>query len=136
MYTETEKQIFGPFDRGDGVMIYVDPIRVRRWLTALLDGRPGKVLETARCDVPLLAAEAEDRVLAASVTAFGLAAFNPATGEGLREDGIRAILNSFLAWWSDLKKKVERTPTSPPSSEQAYSGGVPVTTSFAASGSI
>ncbi len=130
MYTESERQIYGPYFSGV-TAVYADPIRVRRLLTDLLDGNPGKALAALAGPIPELRIEATERVLRAVVVAFGLVAFDPTTGQGLREDEVKGRLDDFLAWWAEVKKKPATSPTSPPSSG---SGNAPTTPPSAACG--
>lgn len=117
MYAEQERLIFGPFDRGDGHQVYADPIRVRRRLTRLLDGDPRRALAACRGPDPGLALEAEERVFAAAIQAFDLVPFDPATGQGLREDGIVAVLNAFLSWEEAQRDFFGTSPTCAAASE-------------------
>ncbi len=135
MYTDQERAVYGPFFSGAGA-VYGDPIRIRRLLTDLLDGDPKKALEGVSGPIPELRIEATERVLRAVVVAFGLVPFDPATGQGLREDEVKGRLDDFLDWWSELKKKRETLPTSVPSTAPASSAGVPTTSPSAVSGPI
>lgn len=115
MYEENERLIYGPFDRGDGIHVFADPVRVKRRLTKLLDGQPGKVIRRSRDETaPELALEAEERVIAATARAFDLIPFDPETGGGVRDDQAIALLNDFLSWLDQKKTSAATSPTWPP----------------------
>lgn len=118
LYTPEERCIFGPYDKGDGTLVYADPMRVRRRLKAMLDGNPEKVLAQAtQTDVPQFASEATDRVLAAAVYALDLVPFDATTGAGATEDMVVGVLNSFLAFEAEKKTTEPSCPTWPPPTE-------------------
>ena len=124
MFTDQQRQIFGPYLRGDGTEVMADPLRVRRKLKALLDGDPKKAVEQARDPtIPVLADKAMDRVLAAAVEALDLVAFDPATGEGLDEGQVIAVLNEYIAWEEATALFFGQTPTTQPFTESASSNG-------------
>lgn len=121
LYTPEERGIFGPYDPGDGTPVYADPIRVRRKLSAYLDGRWEIVFgQMVQKDNPLLADEARDRVLAAAVAALELVSFDRSTGQGLTEDRVVAVLNDFLAFEEQKKTTGGTMPTLQPSTELDY----------------
>ncbi len=123
MFTEQERQIFGPYDRGDGQEVFADPLRIRRRLRDLLDGDVAKAVARTKGEIPALRLEAMDRLLAAAVLALDLVPFNLATGQGAKEDLIVCNLNAFLDWEEVQKKTDEGTPGWPGASGPVFSNG-------------
>jgi len=114
--TYETRRVFGPYDRGDGVGTYADPIRVHRRLKAMLDGDPARVIAQSRAEVAVVAMEAKDRVLAAAVRALDLLPFDPATGQGATEDQVVEALNAYLKWEEETRDFFASSPTPAPSS--------------------
>ncbi len=130
MYSPEEVRVYGPIFDGRGPA-HIDPIKVRRLLTDLLDGDPRKALAAMQGPISELRIDAVDKVLRATIMAFDLVPFDRATGEGLREDEVLDILTTFLGWWNDLKKKRATSPMSPQSMD---SGNGPATSTSAGCG--
>lgn len=112
-----ERKIFGPYDSG-AATVCADPVAVHRRLVHALDGQPNDILARTRSPLTEEAFPATEKLLAAVAFAFGLQTFDPATGKGLLEDEVLAVLNAYLAF---LEKK-NRSPASSPT-------GAPPTTS-------
>lgn len=110
-FSETDKTIYGPYFNGVQ-QVYGDPIRLHRRLIHGLSGEQAQVLSDIRNkEAPeQVRFEATERFLAASVFAFELAAFDPATGQGMQENAVLALAKDFLGW---IKKKEPSTPTAP-----------------------
>jgi hypothetical protein len=103
---------------------YADPLAVRRKLRILLGGDGTQVLEACNSPDPQTALEGWHRLLMAIAYAFEVPTFDPATGQGLREEELLGLWNGFQDW---LKKKQTSTASSPTSAPPTDSGLQPVT---------
>ena len=123
MYSDQEKKVFGPIPNGKEEMIYVDPLRVYRHLVHWCDGDLNLVLKNAYYEGEAPPPEEEPRVfqaaeklIQATIKAFDITPFNPSTGEGSTDADVFALLDGFLGWLEDSKKKdVTSQPSSLPS---------------------
>jgi hypothetical protein len=100
----------------------VDPFKVERLLAQNLGGEPlHAVLEKARVPYPNpVSIEAIEKLLAATRTAFDMADVQP-DGTGYTEKAQMRVLRTFLAWRDAVKKNIESTPNSVPSTESPSS---------------
>lgn len=112
---EGRKDIF-PFD-DCGTQRWADPIEVHYELAAQLDGDVNKYLRDARSQDPYTALQARKRLVEATVTAFRMERFDPATGRGATWEVCFAALREFVAWEESQKKTGGPGPT--PSSAAA-----------------
>lgn len=104
MFSETDRQIFGPYWNGT-VQVYADPVAVRRKFQAVLGGDANAVLRAFRSDKPEESIPAGERLAAAVCVAFGLGSpFDPATGAGVVEAVWKPCLTGWLAWMDEKKK--------------------------------
>lgn len=116
LYSEKERRIFGPYDRdGTGRGVYADPVRVKRRLTAALDGDPHSAVARTRSEQAQVASEATDRLVPAVCYALDLQYLDPETGAGLCEDEVISVLNAFFEFEEGLKKNAVTSPGSPDS---------------------
>lgn len=112
MYSDTERRIFGPYDRaGDGSVNYADPLRIHRRLVHSLEGEPDVTLAATRSEVEAVAFEATEKLLRAVVYAFELVPFDPATGKGVTEQDCLALLNHWCDWQSKKNASAASSPT-------------------------
>ncbi len=122
LYTDQEKRIYGPYDDGSGQVVFGDPHKINRTLIRLLDGDPNRWVRDHNSDDMVLQFEATNRLIAASIEAFQLTAFDKTNGGGLDEEAILKILKHFSKWMGELKKKDEPMPTG-----SSASDGLPTT---------
>lgn len=112
METKHDQRIFGPY-LINGQPRWADPIEVQHHLSALLEGDPNQALADYHAADAGVAYRTRVRVLAAVCQAFGLPPFDPATGQGATWTECRAVLDAFLAFCQDLKKKPAPSPMWP-----------------------
>lgn len=125
MYTDKERQIFGPYDLGDGRQVYGDPFRLNRQLVHLLDGSPGTVLRALKSAEEPVRFEATEKIVDAARQVFGLVPFNPADGSGALDTDALALARRFIEWVDAVKKNSATTPTSPPPTDSPASSPCP-----------
>ena len=113
MWSEAERQIFGPYHDGRA-QVYGDPLAIWRRLVHGLDGDVNRWLTHARSEEPEIRYQATERILVATVEAFDLAPFDRATGQGVLERDAMAILNTFFDWIDQKKSPPVNSPTSAP----------------------
>ena len=122
MYSDEEKRVFGSFPDGKGEMVYADPLRVYRHLVHWCDGDLNLVLRNAHYEgerptpeeEPLVF-QATEKLIQAALRSFDLVPFDKTTGTGYTDDDLLRLLNGFLDWLDDSKKKdVTSQPSSPP----------------------
>lgn len=127
-----EREIFS-YHYGQGVR-YADPHAVQRVLHAQLGGSLAEVIRQANGgkkapppgsppgtppenDGPPVPPEvwsgAWERLYVATIAAFGLRPFDPATGQGATEPECKELLTRFFHWQADLLKKKDLRSTSP-----------------------
>jgi hypothetical protein len=116
MFSEAERQIFGPYFNGHE-LVYADPQVVLRQLYAKLDGDPNRFIEEANSDDPSKRNAALDRLIPASREALDLAEFNTLTGHGAIEVDVLSALRLFLDFIQKKSPRVESLPTSYPRSD-------------------
>ena len=113
LFLEGETQIFGPYFV-NGEPRYADPLMVQEQLWALLDGDANQFLRAARSEDARVRWHAWQRLAQAVPQAFGLPPFDPATGQGTTLRECRLLLDGFLDWCEELKKKLDISPISSP----------------------
>lgn len=92
---------------------FADPMRANRLLIGALDGDPDGWLKKARAEEMDVASPAMERLVEATVKAFGLTPFDPKTGDGLTEDKVLEVFFGFLAWMQKKSANTGNSPTSP-----------------------
>jgi hypothetical protein len=120
MFSDADRAIFGPFFNGQG-MVYADPLRVYRELSLELDGDPQLWIARSRDDDPRTRLVAEGRLVQASRSAFGLAPFEPDSGQGAQDQDALTALRSYLVWLDQKKSSGLTSPTSPVPTGPVYS---------------
>jgi hypothetical protein len=95
------KEVFGPYSNGEG-MVYGDPLRIHRRLTAGLRGDPNTVIKDSNSEDPAVSYPATERLVQAVIQAFEMKPFDPATGKGATTDLALSTLATFTEW---LRKK-------------------------------
>ena len=114
MYSDEERQIFGPFYDGVHDQVYADPLHVRRILTLRLEGKPNDWLKITNSPDESDKAVAIGKVVPAAQEAFGLVPFDPKTGQGADEAYTLRVLDKFLRWQEAKKSSPRSCPTSQP----------------------
>lgn len=137
MFDAAERKIYGPYDRGDGVHVWADPVATRRELVHQLGGDLDQVLADYHSPAEPQAYAATKALAAATVAALGLMPFSPETGCGLTEDEVLAELGRFFDFEEAKKKSVptSSTPTSSPPSPRGPSPAAGRSTSSTPAGS-
>src|SRR5262247_2191792 len=100
-YPESERLIFGPYDRGDGQPTYGDPLALYRRLSSALDGEPNTWLRKLKSESEQERFDALDRIVPAALEVFGLVPFDPATGQGAQEIDCVNVFKAFNRWLAD-----------------------------------
>ena len=129
MYEESEREIFCYETSPGGSKRYVDPMIVRRALLRLSGGQwrhwrescaepkfeklpegmdpTQAAMERARRDAERFSAlDAQERIEAAVIEAFGLTPFDPATGKGCTMARVWEVLGTYEEW---LEKNARST---------------------------
>lgn len=117
-WTHEDRQIFGPYSNGVD-LVHGDPLRIYRRLIHFVGGDLDRVLKMARKPADPREAEAtEDQryqateaLIDATIRAFDLIPFDPATGAGAKEVDVLNLLNTFLGWLSFFESRAEQSPT-------------------------
>jgi len=116
MYSESDRNIFGPFYNGSE-MVHADPLRIRRLLVHELGGDLNAVLSQAHAEEEPVRFQARDQLLSAARIAFDMTPFNPATGAGAVEADLWAALTAFLDFIEKKNPSGVSGPTSVPSTD-------------------
>lgn len=104
------------YDAGDGTTRHADPFVVLRALhhyAALGKHDFNDLCRKSGDPDPAVSYEPWLALLPITAAAFGLALFDPTTGEGLTADRIDAVLDAFLAFTAQKKSQPVTSPTSP-----------------------
>ncbi len=123
------KNIFQYFN--GSVEVFGDPIALHRALIKGLRAQGGDLAEVCKLanthemvDGVLVqvrpqsqAAEYQEYLYAAAREAFGLGVFKPLTGEGILDEDVLKIIDSFFEWEAKKKASTDPSPMSPPPSE-------------------
>lgn len=113
MFSDQDRKIFGPIFNGREV-VHIDPTRVKRKMSALC---PGNLFnehllrwKNPQQEVdPQLSLESSEIVLDCIIKAFDLIPFDPLSGNGLSDDDVIDVWNSYSEW---VKKKLTSTENS------------------------
>ena len=105
MYSESERAIFGPFDRGDGQQVYADPLAVYRDLVLATGGEHNRLLTESGSEDELQRLAAEGQLIPAARQALRLVDFSLETGEGATDQQVLKILFAFTEWMSAKKEQ-------------------------------
>ena len=124
--------IFGPYWNGQN-NVYGDPLRIRRLLSAGLEGKVDDWCERTKSEVPAERSAALGRIAQAGLTALDLVPFDKKTGRGLTEAQTIRTVQMFLDWTNGKKSNSRACPTSPLPTD---SGSPPPMTSMSGSSSI
>lgn len=121
------------FKYNDGVNErFGDPIALHRGLILALRAQGGDLAEVCklanshepndqgvmvRVRPDAQAVEYQGYLLGAAREAFGLGGYNPMTGEGVLDEDVYKVLDSFFDWEAKKKASTDPSPTSVPLSE-------------------
>lgn len=83
---------------------FYDPMRLHRDLAKELGGYPNKVQEASQSEDPGTSIPAVDQLVAAARKAFGLEAFDQATGKGATDEDALMALDEFCAFMQAKKE--------------------------------
>lgn len=108
MYESREREIY-KLPVGDR---FADPLAARRRLLVTTNGRLNSLLDDHEGEDAVAAAVAEEELVKATRTAFGLPPLTP-TG-GVADADVLATLTDFLAWLSKPASADATVPSSPP----------------------
>lgn len=111
-FTEQQRLVYGPYPRPDGTEGWADPLLTHRHLNALLDGDIPRAVRELRSENAGIRFQATAACAAAACEAFGLAPFDPTSGQGTPSPCALALLADFLAWVAAQKKSGVTTPDS------------------------
>lgn len=106
MYHESERLVFGPYHRGDGVEIYADPLAVNRAIVKALKGDHNRVLAELSHEVEDVRLEAEGQAVDAARPAFGMHPFDPETGAGVTDKEVLDVLCQFCEYLEQKKSQL------------------------------
>lgn len=91
---------------------FADPWRVRRRLLQATQGKLNDLLRQWASEEIGERAVAEERRAPVAAFAFELKPFDPATGQGAQEGYLLDLLERFVTWCDELKKKPPGSPAS------------------------
>lgn len=134
MFSENERQIFGPYFNGER-SVYADPIRVHRRLYYKLDGEPNRYFQRLHIlkdsegnplppEKQVPEAErfaAKERVLEAAAYALDMLPFDPTSARGATENDIMAALKMYL----EFRQSKKVNGPIPPSCSPPIQGSAP-----------
>lgn len=117
MFTDEDRQIF-PYHDG-AKKVFGDPVEIQRRMNAALEGDVNGVVEKSnefREDIgedgqplivrlvsPQMALDYREKLNAAICSAFRLAPFDPATGQGMTSAMLLKVWNAFTDWMEQKK---------------------------------
>jgi hypothetical protein len=101
VFSAAERQVFAYFN--GLATVYGDPMRVLRAMLAAFDGDPNPTIEQMDSPEPTLWVPAAERMVAAVREVFGMAPFDPATGQGATDADCLAALQAWQGWMAAKK---------------------------------
>jgi hypothetical protein len=110
LFTEQDRQIYT--DPATGRKY--DPLAVKRAITAATNGQFNVLVTAVSGDDPARAADAQDRLIAAARSAFGLKPLDPDTGQGVLDAVAYEALIEFTRWLKGKGPRAQTRPNSAP----------------------
>lgn len=98
---------------------HVDPAPVNRAFTRALDGDPKAIFQLTKSENPDIAFPAIERIIGAARDAFGLPAIDRATGNGVPDHVVLAIVRDFYEFIQKKNLTPDCSQISPAPTESA-----------------
>ncbi len=113
----TDRDLFGPFDKGDGGHAWADPLYITRQMWLGTQGRLDELLRlmaSEKEEESIMAWQAQDDVVNAARFAFAMLPFDPETASGATDDLVLDVLDEWAAYCEKKNPTFASSPTSLP----------------------